>query len=168
MCRNTIMALRCRAASPLEWEVSFLLIQAEAASRLGLIQALAPLALLSALRSFLCNQPGGWWVNVEVSFLEASFLLEERSSRTTPHSVRVQWDSVAAVCFVDGGLGSDCFYIYAADGTQLAAVPVESTGGSEFWSALKERGLFPAEISGHAVQSNVQGSQLWWPPQPGR
>jgi hypothetical protein len=39
---------RCRAAKPLKWEVSFLLIQAEAASRLGLIQALANLK--SALR----------------------------------------------------------------------------------------------------------------------
>jgi hypothetical protein len=29
MLRNTIMALRCRAASPLEWEVSFLLVQAD-------------------------------------------------------------------------------------------------------------------------------------------
>ena len=126
------------------------------------------MSLLFTLRSFLRNRSLGWWANVEVSIVDEGFVLEERGSRASRRTDRVQWDSVAAVCFVDGGLGSDCFYIYGADGTQLAIVPVEASGGLDFWSALKERSLFPAEISGHAVQSNTQGAQLWWPPKPGR
>jgi hypothetical protein len=47
-------------------------------------------------------------------------------------------------------------------------VPVEAAGGLAFWDQLKARNLFPAEISGQAVRSAVQGAELWWPPRHGR
>jgi hypothetical protein len=103
-----------------------------------------------------------------VALGEDGFTLVESRRKGPPLSVSVPWASVAAVCFVDGGVGSDCFYLFSREQTELAMVPVEGTGGLAFWDELKRRNLFPAEISGQAVQSSAQGAELWWPPRHGR
>ena len=79
-------------------------------------------------------------------------------------SCEVAWSDVQAVCFVDGGQGSDCFYLYTRSSADPVIVPTEATGGLAFWETLKRRNLFPPEISGQAVRSVGKGSQLWWPP----
>ena len=129
---------------------------------------LAPLSLFTRLRESFQTQPGGWWKSFTVLPSEHEFVVEDHRNKDQVHAIRVAWASVAAVCFVDGGQGSDCFYLFAADRTELAVVPVEASGGLAFWDALKARNLFPEQVSSQAVTSATQGTQLWWPPQHGR
>ena len=129
---------------------------------------LAPLGLISALRNSFRNQSRGWWEEFDVSLADQEFVLTENRRGKPPIVARIPWNSVAIVCFVDGGQGSDCFYLLAADNSKLAMVPAEASGGLAFWEELKARNLFPAEISGQAVRSTTQGARLWWPPQHGR
>ena len=129
---------------------------------------LAPLGLISRLRQAFSQSDRGWWDAFEASYDEQGFVVTERKRGRPARVTRVSWPQIATVCFVDGGQGSDCFYLFSATDEELAMVPAQGPGGLAFWDELKRRNLFPAEISGHAVQSGKQGAQLWWPPQHGR
>lgn len=129
---------------------------------------LAPLGLLSRFRQAFSKQPQAWWDGFAVSLNDQEFVVSERKRGGPALIARVSWSQVANVCFVDGGQGGDCFHLFSATGQELAMVPAQGPGGLAFWDELKRRNLFPAEISGRAVQSASQGAQLWWPPQQGR
>jgi hypothetical protein len=92
MLRNTIMALRCRAASPLEWEVSFLLIQADAASRRGLIQALVPLPVQSQVVTTLAV--------LRPSFMNLPIQSPPRPKSALLHPVALTFLVLAFVCYM--------------------------------------------------------------------
>jgi hypothetical protein len=126
------------------------------------------LGLISALQQTFGNRPKGWWQSFAVALGETSFTVTERSRRGPDRVASVPWASVAAVRFVDGGQGSDCFHLFNNEHAELAMIPVEAPGGLAFWDELKRRNLFPAEVSGRATQSGASGAELWWPPQHGR
>jgi hypothetical protein len=72
------------------------------------------------------------------------------------------WDSVERLCFKDEGLAlSDAFYVFTSLRDEAFLVPVEAQGGELFWDKIQEIGLFPAEISGRAVQSTDGGFYCW-------
>ena len=120
------------------------------------------LKIVSAIRSFFDRSNRGWWTAFSVEQTEVGFTVIESGRK--PSNSAVAWSDIQSVCFVDGGLGSDCFYIHTTNRPDPVMVPTEATGGLAFWETLKQRNLFPPEISGQAVRSTDQGSQLWWPP----
>ena len=126
------------------------------------------MGLISRLRQAFSEQRDGWWDAFAVSLSEQEFVVTERKRGGAVAVTRVAWSSVRSVCFVDGGQGSDCFYLFSSEGKELAMVPAQGPGGLAFCDELKRRNLFPEEVSGQAVQSGNQGAQLWWPPQHGR
>jgi len=126
------------------------------------------LGLFFRLRKAFSDQSQAWWDAFAVSLAHDEFTVTERRRGGPATVTRVPWANIASVCFVDGGLGSDCFYLFSAEATELAMVPAEAAGGLAFWDELKRRNLFPEAVSGQAVQSSVQGARLWWPPQHGR
>ena len=130
--------------------------------RVGLIQALALLKIISAIRSIL-KPAQGWWSDFAVVSDEKGFTVTESHRRDDSTSLAAAWSDVSAICFIDGGLGSDCFYIFTHGPSEPVMVPVEAIGGLAFWEALKQRELFPPESSGHAVRSATSGAQIWWP-----
>ncbi|MCR6496752.1 hypothetical protein LJB71_11390 [Thermomonas sp. S9] len=126
------------------------------------------MGLISRFRQAFSHQSQGWWDSFAVSLGEDEFTVTE-CKRGKPAAVtKVSWLQIASVCFVDGGQGSDCFYVFSANGEELAMVPAQGPGGQAFWDELKWRNLFPEDISGLAVRSANQGAQLWWPPRHGR
>ena len=120
--------------------------------------------LISGIRA-LFNPTVGWWSSFSVASDETGFTVTELRLRSEPVSTTATWHSIRAICFVDGGLGSDCFYSFVGDLADPILVPVESAGGLAFWETLKQRELFPPAISVQAVQSVKAGTQLWWPPE---
>jgi hypothetical protein len=107
-----------------------------------------------------------WWNYFDVQFDDSHFRVVDRRIFGSDRIASVLWQDVRAVCFVDGGLGSDVFRIYTDPDQQepSAQVPTECDGGQMFWQELKRRELFPESASGAAVTSTAGGSELWWPP----
>ena len=120
------------------------------------------LKIVSAIRSFFDQSNRGWWTAFSVNQTEDGFTVIESGRKA--RSCEVAWNDIQSVCFVDGGQGSDCFYVHTTNNCDPVMVPAEAVGGLAFWDTLKQRDLFPPEISGQAVRSTNQGSQLWWPP----
>ena len=131
-----------------------------AAARLN--SGVSALKIVSAIRSFFDQSNRGWWTAFSVDQTEDGFIVIESGRKA--RSWEVAWSDVQSVCFVDGGQGSDCFFVCTTNNSDPVMVPTEATGGQAFWQTLKDRDLFPPEISGQAVRSTNQGSQLWWPP----
>ena len=122
------------------------------------------MGIFAKIRDASSGRDHGWWRSFTVTLNEEAFTVTEllRGRRSTNYSAT--WSSIAAVCFLDGGLGSDVFHIYTSSASSPILVPVEAAGGNLFWSQLTERGLFPEAISAQAVRSCSKGSTLWWPP----
>jgi hypothetical protein len=99
-----------------------------------------------------------------VAFNDEGFTVTESVRRKRFANYSATWSSISAVCFQDGGLGSDIFRIYTSSASNPILVPVEALGGNLFWLQLTERGLFPESISAQAVRSRSKSSTLWWPP----
>ena len=72
------------------------------------------------------------------------------------------WAEVERVCFKDGGLATDLFYVWERGGDEATIEPVEADGGLESWDELRARELFPDEVSALAVRS-VDGGYYCWP-----
>ena len=137
-----------------------------AANRAGLTQALALMKLFAAIRAFLNNQQNrGWWASFCVVSSESGFTVTELRRRKPSAIQSAAWNDIDGVCFKDGGLGCDRFFIFIRDCQEPIMVPVEASGGLEFWNQSKERLLFPQEISGQCVQSSATGAEFWWPPE---
>jgi hypothetical protein len=122
--------------------------------------------LFAAVRSFIANkQHRGWWASFSVASDDSGFTVTEHQRRKQRIAQGAAWNDVYGVCFKDAGLGCDCFFIFARNHQEPIMVPVEASGGLEFWGQLKERLLFPQEISGQCVQSSKSGAEFWWPPE---
>ena len=137
-----------------------------AAARPGLTQVLGHMKYIHGLKRRLQGKDRGWWNFFEVKFDDSHFQVVERRIWGQDRFASVLWRDVHAVCFVDGGLGSDVFHIYADHELQNTPVqvPTEGDGGQMFWQELKLRGLFPESVSGAAVTSSDRGREIWWPP----
>ncbi len=100
-----------------------------------------------------------------MSFDEHGVVIYEEHGRCKEPTVRrFEWAGVCRVCFKDRGLSSDVFYISTTDSEKPFMVPTEAQEGEAFWTALRERGLFPEEISAAAVRS-TDGGFYCWPPE---
>jgi hypothetical protein len=76
----------------------------------------------------------------------------------------IAWRLVKRVCFKDNGpAASDMIYLFARDPVQVLIVPLEATGGQDFWRHLRVRGLFPARLHERATLS-MDGGYYCWPP----
>ena len=121
--------------------------------------------LFAAIQSFMDKQQGGWWTQFSVSFNETGFTVTELCRKKPQIVQSTAWSDIHCVCFKDGGIGSDCFFVFVREQSEPLMVPISASGGLEFWNELKERALFPPEISGQCVQSVVTGAEFWWPPE---
>jgi hypothetical protein len=122
------------------------------------------MSLLTRIREAFSSRPHGWWQLFSVTFDDHGFTVKEHSRHAGEITQSASWSSVSAVCFQDGGLGSDVFHVYISGAPDLILVPIEALGGNLFWSQLTARGLFPEAVSAQAVHSTSSGSALWWPP----
>ena len=134
-----------------------------AAKRPGLTQALALLKLIPAIQKFFDSTSQTWWASFAIELSETGFCVTQTERRKSPITRWADWDTISSVCFVDGGLSSDCFYIFTQEEAEPIMAPVEASGGQELWDELRERKFFPEPVSGQAVQSAESGAQLWWP-----
>jgi hypothetical protein len=122
------------------------------------------MSIVAKIRDAFSGRGHGWWRSFTVTVNEEGFTVTELLRRKCSTNYSATWSSIAAVCFQDGGLGSDVFHIYTSSASSPILVPVEATGGNLFWSQLTERGLFPQAVSEQAVRSNSKSITLWWPP----
>lgn len=75
------------------------------------------------------------------------------------------WNDVRRICVQDGGMwGSDMVYVSLTGSGETIAVPTEAAGGSEFYKAFRERGLFPDEVAVKAIRE-TEGRTHCWPPE---
>jgi hypothetical protein len=122
------------------------------------------MSILTKIRDAFSAGGHGWWQSFAVAFDDNGFTVTESLRRKRSATYSAAWSSISAVCFQDGGLGSDVFYVYTSSTSSPILVPVEADGGNLFWLQLTERGLFPESISAQAVRSSSKSSTLWWPP----
>lgn len=122
--------------------------------------------IVSALRSIF-RPPRSWWFDYAVVSGGKGFVVTGSRGPNGPTILAASWNDVRAVCFIDGGLSSDCFYTLTRSSSDPIMIPAEAEGGISFWEALKQRDLFPPEVSDIAVRSTVPGAQLWWPREAG-
>jgi len=122
------------------------------------------MSILTKIRDALSSRGHGWWQSFAVAFNDEGFTVTETLRRKRSANYSATWSSISAVCFQDGGLGSDIFHIYISNASSPILVPVEAAGGNLFWLQLTERGLFPESISAQAVRSISKSGTLWWPP----
>ncbi len=74
------------------------------------------------------------------------------------------WSAVTRVCFKDNGpASSDLLYVFTRDSAQAWLVPLEASGGGDFWRELPARGLFPASLHERATLA-MDGRYYCWPP----
>ena len=79
-----------------------------------------------------------------------------------------KWRNVERVCFQDAGLTrSDILFIQVRDRSKPVVVLTEARGGSAFFGALTERGLFPEEVWRRAMGDTSGGTHCWPPQQRG-
>jgi hypothetical protein len=121
------------------------------------------MSIFSNLLDRYRNAPRSWWEQFTVIFDASGFSVTEAVWGKEPIEHVVAWQSVTAICFRDGGLGSDSFFVYSQQFKEPVLVPVEANGGNKFWDELKARNLFPQEISAQATTSVVTGAAFWWP-----
>jgi hypothetical protein len=70
---------------------------------------------------------------------------------------------VVRVCFKDGGIyRSDALFIHVRERSEPVVVLIEARGGSLFFGALCERGLFPPHVLRGAL-GVVGGQAHCWP-----
>jgi hypothetical protein len=78
-----------------------------------------------------------------------------------------RWEDIERVCFTDGGLyGSDMIHVAVRGRADRAVIPTEAAGGSAFFGALSERGLFPEVVWRRAI-GDTSGGTHCWPPSDG-
>ena len=75
---------------------------------------------------------------------------------------RIAWASVDCVCFKDNGPDeSDTIYL-RVNLKRVYAIPLECSGGCEFWRALRDRGGYPAYLHAMASMSTSGGIYSWF------
>lgn len=75
-----------------------------------------------------------------------------------------RWSEVRRVCFKDEGLmSSDNVFVVVQGREKPIVVPTEAKGGSVFFGALCERGLFPEHIWRKAIGDTSGGTHCWPP-----
>lgn len=73
-----------------------------------------------------------------------------------------EWSNIKRVCFKDGGLwSSDIVYISLINPDVVKTVPTEARGGSQFFGALCDRGLFPEHVWRRAIGDTNGGMHCW-------
>ena len=122
------------------------------------------MGLFSRIRKRMAYNRLAWLEHYLVEVHSSGFSLLEERPNGPPKVAAAEWSQVSRVVLLDGGLGSDQFFIYLAGQKDAICVPTEATGGSAFWGELTNRGLFPHEVSGLAVRSATPGALYEWPP----
>jgi hypothetical protein len=75
-----------------------------------------------------------------------------------------KWSDVVRVCFKDAGLYSSDVLIIEVKGKERPIVVLtEAKGGSEFFGALADRGLFPEAVWRRAIGETGGGVHCWPP-----
>ncbi|WP_157599033.1 hypothetical protein [Rhodanobacter sp. Root561] len=119
--------------------------------------------ILTRIHGTSSSRGYGWWQSLAVAVNDEGFTVTEALRRERSVNYSATWSGISAVCFQDGGLGSDVFRIYTSSASNPILVPVEAVGGNLFWLQLTERELFPEFISARAVRSRSKSGTLWWP-----
>ena len=122
------------------------------------------MTLLSRIRNRIAYNRLEWWQRYSVQMNPEGFTISEVRPNDAPLVTSVSWSQISSIIFLDGGLASDQFFVYLSGEENAICVPVEAEGGSRFWDELRERGLFPQEVSGLAVRSSIRGAVFEWPP----
>ena len=74
------------------------------------------------------------------------------------------WEDITRVCFKDEGLwSSDSVFLTLRGKEKVAHVLTEAKGGSEFFGALCDRGLFPEDVWRKAMGDTSGGTHCWPP-----
>jgi hypothetical protein len=90
--------------------------------------------------------------------VRASELLEKEWNQS------FNWTDVKRICFKDGGMmSSDIIYVSLLNPERVVYVLTEASGGSAFFGALADRGLFPEEVWKRAI-GETSGGMHCWPP----
>ena len=100
-----------------------------------------------------------------VTFDENEVKIRAEPPRREPWSQGFTWDSIVRVCFKAEDLGvSDGIYVFTSQRPESYMIPIEASGGSEFWSEVLRRQLFDAQLAIEAASS--AGGLYCWPPHP--
>jgi hypothetical protein len=82
-----------------------------------------------------------------------------------PWSQQFGWSDIERICFKAEGLAtSDGIYVFTRLRSESFAIPIEASGGQEFWGEVISRGLFDPELAIQAASS--PGGTFWWPSEP--
>ena len=91
-------------------------------------------------------------------------LIRVRRRDVADVQVRFSWASIRRVCFKDNGpLASDLIHVFVAGRAKAITIPLEAAGGGEFWRALRDRNVVPAQFHEQATLS-TDGRLYCWPP----
>ena len=117
-----------------------------------------------------------WWQRrytplsemMSVEFDETDVRVRASDSLEKEWNQTFKWADVKRICFKDGGMSSsDIIYVSLLRPERVAYVLTEARGGSEFFGALTERGLFPEEVWKRAIGETSGGMHCWPPTEQG-
>ena len=125
---------------------------------------LAGLLIYLAVRMGRSRQPtaplSDWF---SVSFDEYRVTMTAAPPSKKPWEQSFLWSEIQRICFKSEGISSsDGIYVFTTQRPESFVVPIEASGGAEFWSKLIERELFPAALAIEAA-GLPEGETLWWP-----
>lgn len=114
-----------------------------------------------------------WWKSrqakplserLQVEFDEVEVRVRAVDGLDSDWNQAFRWADITRVCFRDGGLwASDCILVVLSDRERAAVVLTEAKGGSEFFGALCDRGLFPLKVRRTATGDTSGGTHCWPP-----
>ncbi|MFN8986356.1 MAG: hypothetical protein ACK5VR_08615 [Burkholderiales bacterium] len=132
----------------------------------AVLVALAGFLAFRLLRSRAPLRPMSEWLTV--TFDDTQVTMSAQPPGKQPWEQSFLWADVIRVCFKSEGLlASDGVYIFTSRRPESFVIPIEANGGSEFWSKVVERGLFPPELAIKAA-ALPEGALSCWPALEGR
>ena len=120
----------------------------------------------------LFDSARAWW-RTRQTRLSDQLLVEFNESTATVRVLRdldpqlnqtFAWADIRRVCFVDGGLYStDLIHIFVEGREGSIVIPIEARGGTDFFGAVCERGLFPESVWRKTIADTSGGTHCWPP-----
>lgn len=105
------------------------------------------------------TQPLEQWY--QVSFDDAIIYLDIHPAGREIKKTEIQCETIDRVCFKPGDyIESDEIYIFTTQRTESYLIPIEATGGFEFWMEIIRRGLFDSQLAIN-VAAKSEGVFCW-------
>jgi len=122
------------------------------------------MTLIERLKRWRTNrQPAALETWMTINCSDSGATISAAPPGKEPWQQHFLWDRVERICFTDGCLyDSDEFAVYTTEQPQPYFIPLDAKGGAEFWKWVRDRHLFPDEVSAIAVRASA-GETICWP-----